>query len=90
MSSKNISDCVGRVYKHYKSKGCYVIIAIAYDEHCGYKGIPKVVYRPCAYNYKYAWIRDYAEFFGNIEHEGTTHKRFSEVKTFSCQSYNRE
>ena len=61
-------------YRHYKG-GEYEVVGVARHSETLE---PLVVYRPL-YNDSGLWVRPYAMFFEQVEHEGRLQPRFAEI-----------
>lgn len=65
---------MGKYYRHFKG-GIYRCLAVAKDSET----LKSVVVYQALYGDKLIWVRDYDIFFGSVNINGSTVKRFVEV-----------
>ena len=72
-------DFIGKRFRHYKGKE-YEVVGVCFDsDDCWKRVVYRALYDDVEFGRNAVWVRDWDEFFGEVEVGGEVVKRFAEL-----------
>jgi len=78
--SSSCGNLIGKRFGHYKGKG-YEVVDVCFDaDDCRRRVVYRALYDDKEFGENAVWVRDWDEFFGEVEVCGERVKRFAEIE----------